>query len=52
MCFLRLFDRQVLGFRYPVISGLLGSAHDLPGGLPRSERLSYHQVVVLGRDTA
>jgi len=43
MCFLRLFDRQYLRFRYPVVSGLLGRPDDSLGRLPRSERLSYHK---------
>lgn len=47
MCFLRLFDRQVLRFRYPTVSGLLGRVDDALNRVPRSERLSYHQVVVL-----
>jgi len=50
MCFLRLFDRQVLRFRYPAVSRLVGKADDLLGRLPGSERMSYHQVVVLGSD--
>ena len=47
MCFLRLFDRQVLRFRYPAVSRLLAKMDDLLNRVPRSERLSYHQVVVL-----
>lgn len=51
LCFLRLFDRQVLRFRYPAVSRVLGSIDDRVNRVPRSERLSYHQVVILHHAT-
>lgn len=47
LCFLRLFDRQILRYRYPMVSGVLGKIDDTINRIPGTERLSYHQVVVL-----
>jgi len=45
-CF-RIFDRQVLGFRYPAASAAFRWADDRIRSLPRSTPLSYIQVVVV-----
>lgn len=47
MKFLRIFDRQVLRYRSPPLSSVLGTLDDALNQLPRSEFLSFHQVVVL-----
>lgn len=47
MHFLRIFDRQVLRYRWPVLSKVLGVIDDAIGVIPRSEALSYFQVVVV-----
>jgi SAM-dependent methyltransferase len=46
--FLRILDRQVLGFRRPAVSRVLGVGDDLLHRLGL-DRASYHQVVVLTR---
>ena len=50
MHFLRLFDRQVLRYRWAVLSKVLGGIDDVIGRIPRSEPLSYFQVVVVRKD--
>ena len=47
MHFLRLFDRQVLRYRSPMLSRIVGRIDDATGRMPRSEPLSYLQVVVV-----
>ncbi len=47
MRFLRIFDRQVFRYRFPPLSSALAKFDDALNRLPRSEFLSYHQVVVL-----
>lgn len=49
MQFLRIFDRQVLHFRSPEASRLLGTLDDVLL-MARLGRWSYHQVVFLSRD--
>jgi hypothetical protein len=49
MAFLRILDRQVLGFRSPPASRLLGGVDDLLGRWNRLNYLSYHQVLVFER---
>ncbi len=49
MHFLRIFDRQVLHYRFPVASAVLRSVDDGIARLPRSASLSYFQVVVVRR---
>ncbi len=45
--FLRIFDRQVFRYRSPRLSSVLGAVDDGLHRLPRTDFLSYHQVVVL-----
>ncbi len=47
MHFLRLFDRQVLRYRYPPVSSAMGRIDDMIGRSPRCAPLSYFQVVVV-----
>lgn len=47
MHLLRIFDRQVLGYRLPRVGSALGRIDDAIGKLPRSTSLSYFQVVVV-----
>ncbi len=47
MYFLRIFDRQVLRYRSPRASRILGMMDDLIQRIPGSARLSYFQVVKL-----
>jgi SAM-dependent methyltransferase len=47
MHFLRVFDRQVLRYRSPRLSSIVGGTDDIIGRLPRSASLSYFQVVVV-----
>lgn len=47
MQFLRIFDRQVLRFRYPSVSSTISWFDDRIGSLPRSTPFSYHQVVTV-----
>lgn len=50
MTFLRVFDRQVLGFRSPVISKALRGLDDRMGRSERLKSLSYKQILVFQRD--
>lgn len=45
--FMRLIDRQVLRYRWPALSKVVGAIDDAVGRIPRSEWLSYFQVVVV-----
>lgn len=47
MHFLRIFDRQVLHYRSPHLSSVLGRIDDTFGRLPRSATWSYFQVVAV-----
>ncbi len=48
--FLRVFDRQVLRYRSPRASSILGTFDDAVARIPRSASLSYFQVVVVRKD--
>jgi hypothetical protein len=50
MHFLRVFDRQVLRYRAPRASAVMGRLDDAIGCIPHSESLSYFQVVVVRKD--
>lgn len=50
MHFLRVFDRQVLRYRSPGLSKILGGIDDAIGRIPGSERLSFFQVVVVRKE--
>jgi SAM-dependent methyltransferase len=52
MHFLRIFDRQVLRFKSPRVSAVLGRLDDQIRRIPGSASLSYFQVVVVGKTTA
>ncbi len=52
MHFLRIFDRQVLRFRYGWASSAIGWVDDCIGRLPRSTPFSYFQVVAVTKTTA
>lgn len=49
MYFLRIFDRQVLRFRYPFASSVIGWIDDRIGDVPGSTSFSYFQVVKVQR---
>jgi SAM-dependent methyltransferase len=51
MRFLRILDRQLLGYRWKVLSSLFGKLDDVLLGLGMTAA-SYHQVVVLSRRAA
>lgn len=48
--FFSIFDRQVLRFRYPKVSGLLRTVDRLCGRVPVIARYSFRVLVVLRRD--
>lgn len=52
MRFLRIFDRQVLRYRFRRVGSALATIDDVLARLPGSTYLSYHQVVVLRRMAA
>ena len=52
MQFLRIFDRQVLRYRFPQASRALARLDDAIARLPRSTPLSYFQVVVVTKTVA
>lgn len=52
MHFLRVLDRQVLRYRSPAASRVLGWVDDRIGRLPRSAPVSYFQVVAVRRTAA
>ncbi|MCA1701860.1 MAG: methyltransferase domain-containing protein [Actinobacteria bacterium] len=45
--FLRIFDRQVLGYRFPRLGSALGAMDGALQRIPGSTPLSYYQVLVL-----
>lgn len=49
MRFLRIFDRNVLGYRRPAVSRVVGALDDLLLNRARWRSGSYHQVLVCGR---
>lgn len=52
MHFLRLLDRQVLQYRRPALTSVIGWIDDRIGRLPRSAPLSYFQVVAVRKPTS
>lgn len=48
MTFMRIFDRQVLRYRWTAPSWMLGAIDDALGRVDRLAFLSYHQIVVCG----
>lgn len=48
--FMRIFDRQVLRYRNERLSSMCAAVDDALHRIPRTDFLSYHQVVVLTKD--